>query len=96
MIQILKRYLAKSIFTATAVTALVIIAVMFIVTFLTELKDTGQGDYGFAQAFLRVAAFAQRCLSIFSDARVVGQHDWIKHFIFASRARGDARLRFFH
>ena len=54
MLMILKRYIAKTIANATAMTALVIISVLFIITLLGELKDLGVGDYGLIQAILYV------------------------------------------
>jgi len=47
MMSLLKRYIAKSVLNATLVTAFIIIAVMFIITLLGELKNLGKGDYGF-------------------------------------------------
>lgn len=54
MITILNRYIAKTIFRATSVTMLVIIAVLFIMTLLGELKNIGEGDYGLMQALYYV------------------------------------------
>lgn len=52
MIKILQRYIAKSILQATALTLLVIVSVLFLITFLGEFKNIGDGDYGFIQAVM--------------------------------------------
>jgi lipopolysaccharide export system permease protein len=54
MIKILQRYIAKSIIAATAMTALVVTGIMFLLTFLSELKNIGEGDYGVGQALFYV------------------------------------------
>lgn len=54
MIKILERYIAKTLAISTGMTALVLMSVVFIMTFLAELKDMGQGDYGFMQALAYV------------------------------------------
>lgn len=58
MLKILQRYLAKSVFSATALAAVVITALLFVMTLLGEFKSIGEGDYGFiaalAYVFLRM------------------------------------------
>lgn len=54
MITLIKRYMARTILNATGMTAFVIIAVLFIVMLLGELKSIGEGDYGLMQAFYYV------------------------------------------
>src|SRR3990167_336369 len=54
MFKILERYLAKSVIAATGLTAVVIAAILFIMTLLSEFKNLGQGDYGFSAAVLYV------------------------------------------
>ncbi|SRR5579885_1246947 len=54
MIKILQQYIMKTIIGATAMSALVIIGVLFLMNMLGELKNIGQGDYGLGQAFLYV------------------------------------------
>lgn len=50
MLKILERYLAKTIIKATAITALIIVALLFVLTLLSEFKNLGEGDYGFSSA----------------------------------------------
>lgn len=52
MIQILKRYIAKTIILATGLAAAVIVGVLFLMTLLSELKFIGEGDYGITQAII--------------------------------------------
>jgi lipopolysaccharide export system permease protein len=54
MLKILERYLAKAVISATAITALVITAILFIMTLLGEFKNLGDGDYGFWPAVIYV------------------------------------------
>lgn len=54
MLTILRRYIGKTIIASTALVALIIISVLFVITLLTELKDIGDGDYGFVQAIIYV------------------------------------------
>ncbi len=54
MITILQRYIAKNIILATALAAVIISAVLFLMTLLAELKNIGEGDYGFFQALMYV------------------------------------------
>jgi lipopolysaccharide export system permease protein len=54
MIKILERYIAKTIMLATALTALIIAGVVFLITLLNETKNIGEGDYGFSQAIAYV------------------------------------------
>src|SRR3990167_3104565 len=54
MTKILERYIAKITILSTALIALIIISVMFIMSLLAELKNIGVGDYGFIQAIYYV------------------------------------------
>jgi lipopolysaccharide export system permease protein len=58
MLNILERYIAKTVIAATGIAALIITGVLFVLTLLGELKNLGQGDYGFFSAvtyvFLRM------------------------------------------
>ena len=54
MFTILQRYISKTILVSTALVALIIISVIFVITLLGELKDIGQGDYGLTQALFYV------------------------------------------
>ncbi len=54
MIKIMQRYIAKTIILATCLAALIITSVMFLVTLLGEIKNIGEGDYGFNQALIYV------------------------------------------
>lgn len=54
MVRILERYIAKTLLLSTAMTALILMSVLFIMNLLGELKDIGQGDYGLAQAVFYV------------------------------------------
>lgn len=54
MTKLLQRYIAKSIILATGLTSVIVAAVLFLMTLLTELKNVGEGDYGFAQALMYV------------------------------------------
>lgn len=51
---ILHRYIAKTIMAATALVVLVMVALVFLINFLDEMKDVGTADYGFWQAFIHV------------------------------------------
>ncbi len=51
---ILHRYIAKTVMAATALVVLVMIALVFLINFLDEMKDVGTADYGFWQAFIHV------------------------------------------
>jgi lipopolysaccharide export system permease protein len=52
--KILQRYIAKTVISATALVVLVMIALVFIINLLDELRDVGTGDYGFLQALIHV------------------------------------------
>lgn len=54
MMKILERYIAKAIMMATGLTALVITGILFLISLLNELKNVGEGDYGFYQALFYV------------------------------------------
>ena len=54
MISILQRYIAKTLFLATAMVTVVFVGVLFLILLLTELKNLGQGDYGIFQAIYYV------------------------------------------
>lgn len=54
MINILQRYIIKSIFLATLLITTVFIGIMGMLALLGELKDVGAGDYTIAQAILYV------------------------------------------
>lgn len=54
MFKILERYIARTMVVTTSMTAIVLMSVVFIMSFLGELKDMGQGDYGFIQAVVYV------------------------------------------
>lgn len=54
MIKILERYITKTIIYATALTGLIILGVLFLLTLLNELRSIGEGDYGFSQAVIYV------------------------------------------
>src|SRR3990167_8409904 len=49
MISIFPRYIARTISMATALVALVITSVLFLILMLGELKNLGEGDYGILQ-----------------------------------------------
>lgn len=51
---IIYRYIAKQVLLSTALVFLVIGALSFIITLITELRDTGVGYYGFVQAVIHV------------------------------------------
>lgn len=51
---ILQRYIARTVISATALVVLVMIALVFIISLLDELRDVGTGDYGFIQALSHV------------------------------------------
>jgi lipopolysaccharide export system permease protein len=53
-VSILHRYIAKTIMAATALVVLVMVALVFLINFLDEMKDVGTADYGFWQAFIHV------------------------------------------
>ncbi len=54
MLKILERYIAKSVVTATLLTAVVICGILFIMSLLGELKNLGVGDYGLGGAVVYV------------------------------------------
>lgn len=54
MILILQKYIARSIFSATAICALVVTGIMLLVDLLGEIKNIGEGDYGLTQAVIFV------------------------------------------
>lgn len=51
---ILGRYISKTMLLATALITLIMAGVLFIMTLISELKNIGEGDYGFFQAFLYI------------------------------------------
>lgn len=51
---ILQRYIAKTVISATALVVLVMIALIFVINTLDELRDVGTGDYGLMQAVTHV------------------------------------------
>jgi lipopolysaccharide export system permease protein len=51
---ILHRYIAKTVISATALVIVVMMALTFLIDFLDEMKDVGTADYGFWQAFVHV------------------------------------------
>src|SRR5579862_1772223 len=51
MVNIIQRYIAKTIISATALTALIITSFLFLMIMLTELKNFGEGDYGIGHVF---------------------------------------------
>lgn len=54
MRKILERYIAKTVIFSTGLCALIIFAVLFLLTLLAEFKNIGEGDYGLIQAFFYV------------------------------------------
>jgi lipopolysaccharide export system permease protein len=50
MFKLLERYIAKTVILATAMTALIVSAVLFLVLLLGEMKNVGEGEYGLTQA----------------------------------------------
>jgi len=54
MFKILERYIAKTIIQSTAVAALIIISILFILSLLGEAKSIGVGEYNLVQAFIYV------------------------------------------
>ena len=50
MIKILPRYIARTIVLSTAMTALIIISILFIMAMMGEAKSIGEGDYSLVQA----------------------------------------------
>src|SRR3990167_4731168 len=54
MVNILQRYIAKSILIGTAMSALMITGILILMSLLGELKDIGEGDYGILLAGLYV------------------------------------------
>lgn len=63
---ILQRYIAKTIMTYTALVVLVVIGLDFFIVLLTELRDTGTGDYGFWQAVVFTLFAMPNSIYIFS------------------------------
>lgn len=51
---ILQRYIAKTIFQATGLAVLIIVGVLSLMMMLAEMKNIGVGDYGFTQSVLYV------------------------------------------
>lgn len=54
MIKIAERYIAKIIFSATAIAALIITGLIFILSLLAEAKSIGEGDYGLVESVVYV------------------------------------------
>jgi lipopolysaccharide export system permease protein len=54
IMNIIFRYIAKHVILATILVFAVIYILSFIITLVTELRDTGVGDYGFMQAVMHV------------------------------------------
>ena len=54
MLSILERYLARTVMASTGLTAVVISAVLFVMSLLGEFKNLGQGDYGLSAAIIYV------------------------------------------
>lgn len=63
---ILQRYIAKTIMIYTALVMLVVIGLDFFIVLLTELRDTGTGDYGFWQAVLHAILAMPNNIYMFS------------------------------
>lgn len=59
---ILFRYIARSVLVATLLVFLVMLALVFLIGFLDELRDVGTGDYGFYQALIHVILETPRSL----------------------------------
>lgn len=53
MFKVLERYIARTVILATALTALAMTGVLFLITFLSELKNLG-GDFGLGQVLFYV------------------------------------------
>lgn len=51
---ILYRYIAKTVIAATSLVLVVMTGLIFIISFLDELRDVGTGEYGFMQVLLHV------------------------------------------
>jgi lipopolysaccharide export system permease protein len=51
---ILQRYIARTVISATVLVVLVMIALVFVINTLDELRDVGTGDYGLLQALTHV------------------------------------------
>jgi len=71
MIKILDRYIAKSVILSTGLTALIISGVLFLLSFLSELKSVGQGDYGVGEAVAYVLLHMPNDLYQFSPLLVL-------------------------
>lgn len=52
--KILHRYIAKTVIVTTALVVLVMVALIFLINLLDEVRDVGTGDYGFFQALTHV------------------------------------------
>lgn len=52
---IIQRYILKTVIFATLVVMLIVMGLSFLINLLGELRDIGNGDYGFAQAVLHSA-----------------------------------------
>lgn len=66
MINILERYIAKTLVQSTAVVALIITSILFILSLLAEAKSMTTGDYGLGQAVLYVLMRLPRDIYHFS------------------------------
>jgi lipopolysaccharide export system permease protein len=53
-VKILHRYIAKTVVATTALVVLVMVALVFLINLLDEVRDVGTGDYGFLQALMHV------------------------------------------
>ncbi|MDR3477774.1 MAG: LPS export ABC transporter permease LptG [Gammaproteobacteria bacterium] len=51
---ILQRYIARTLIASSALVILAMTGLIFLINFLEELRDVGNGDYGFLQALLHV------------------------------------------
>lgn len=54
MLTILGRYIAKTMMLATGMVALIVTAILFLMTLLGEFKNMGEGDYGLGQALIYI------------------------------------------
>lgn len=66
MIKILDRYIAKIVIQATAMVALIITGILFVITLMAEAKGVGVGEYGFGQSLIYVLMCMPRDIYHFS------------------------------
>ena len=71
MMKILERYIAKTIVQATAIAALIITSILFIMTLMGEAKSIGVGDYSFWQSVLYVLLRLPRDVYHFSPLLIL-------------------------